>query len=95
VIRCHAEWRKTDLTSTNVTRRHYLERSDKIQSLVPASARAFNSPLTQPLPMDVSDEDLSWALFAGIVAANVLSRGIARAGSKEGPFGLRRGGAEP
>jgi hypothetical protein len=38
--------------------------------------------------MDVSDEDLSWALFAGIVAANVLSRGIARAGSKEGPFGF-------
>jgi hypothetical protein len=35
---------------------------------------------------DVFDEDLAWALFAGIVAAYVLSRGIAKAGSKEGPF---------
>ena len=29
---------------------------------------------------------LGWALFAGIVAAYVLSRGIAKAGSPEGPF---------
>jgi len=42
---------------------------------------------------DVFDEDLAWALFAGIVAAYVLSRGIAKAGSKEGPFSVRRGDA--
>jgi hypothetical protein len=29
---------------------------------------------------------LGWALFAGIVAAYLLSRGIAKAGSSEGPF---------
>jgi hypothetical protein len=29
---------------------------------------------------------LGWALFAGIVAAYVLSRGIAKAGSSEGPI---------
>jgi hypothetical protein len=29
---------------------------------------------------------LGWALFAGIVAAYLLSRGIAKAGSPEGPF---------
>ena len=29
-----------------------------------------------------------WALFAGIVAAYLLSRGIAKAGSSEGPFVL-------
>jgi hypothetical protein len=29
---------------------------------------------------------MAWPLFAGIVAAYVLSRGIAKAGSKEGPF---------
>ena len=40
---------------------------------------------------DLFDEDLAWALFAGIVAAYVLSRGIAKAGSKEGPFSVRRG----
>ena len=39
---------------------------------------------------DVFDEDLAWALFAGIVAAYVLSRGIAKAGSKEGPFIMGR-----
>jgi hypothetical protein len=40
--------------------------------------------------VDVFDQDLAWALFAGIVAAYVLSRGIAKAGSKEGPFILGR-----
>jgi len=40
---------------------------------------------------DLFDEDLAWALFAGIVAAYVVSRGIAKAGSKEGPFSVRRG----
>jgi hypothetical protein len=29
---------------------------------------------------------LGWALFAGIVAAYLLSRGLAKAGSSEGPF---------
>ncbi len=43
---------------------------------------------------DMFNEDLAWALFAGIVAAYVLSRGIAKAGSKEGPFSVRRGGEE-
>ena len=43
---------------------------------------------------DAFDEDLAWALFAGIVAAYVLSRGIAKAGSKEGPFGFRHGDAD-
>jgi hypothetical protein len=32
---------------------------------------------------------LGWALFAGIVAAYLLSRGIAKAGSSERPFVLR------
>jgi hypothetical protein len=31
-------------------------------------------------------ERLAWILFAGVIAAYVLSRGIAKAGSKEGPF---------
>jgi Flp pilus assembly protein TadB len=31
---------------------------------------------------------LGWALFTGIVAAYLLSRGIAKAGSSEGPFVL-------
>ena len=35
---------------------------------------------------DAFPERLAWAFFAGIVAAYVLSRGIAKAGSKEGPF---------
>jgi hypothetical protein len=29
---------------------------------------------------------LGWALFGGIIAAYLLSRGIAKAGSPEGPF---------
>ena len=43
---------------------------------------------------DLFAEDLAWALFAGIIAAYVLSRGIAKAGSKEGPFVVRGGGGE-
>jgi hypothetical protein len=43
---------------------------------------------------DTFSNDLAWALFVGIVAAYVLSRGLAKAGSKEGPFSIRRGGAE-
>jgi hypothetical protein len=43
---------------------------------------------------DMFNENVAWALFAGIVAAYVLSRGIAKAGSKEGPFSVRRGGGE-
>jgi hypothetical protein len=35
---------------------------------------------------------LGWALFAGIVAAYLLSRGIAKAGSPEGPFVVGDGG---
>jgi hypothetical protein len=29
---------------------------------------------------------VGWALFAGIIAAYLLSRGLAKAGSREGPF---------
>jgi multidrug efflux pump subunit AcrB len=43
---------------------------------------------------DTFSEDLAWALFAGIIAAYVLSRGIAKAGSKEGPFVVRGGGEQ-
>jgi len=43
---------------------------------------------------DTFSEDLAWALFAGIVAAYVLSRGIAKAGSKEGPFLVGGGGGQ-
>jgi hypothetical protein len=39
---------------------------------------------------DTFSNDLAWALFAGVVAAYVVSRGIAKAGSKEGPFILGR-----
>ena len=35
---------------------------------------------------DSFDTDLAWALFAGVIAAYVLSRGFAKAGSREGPF---------
>ena len=35
---------------------------------------------------DAFDVDLAWALGAGIMAAYVLSRGFAKAGSREGPF---------
>jgi hypothetical protein len=43
---------------------------------------------------DTFSNDLAWALFGGIVAAYVLSRGIAKAGSKEGPFIVRGSTAE-
>ena len=43
---------------------------------------------------DTFSNDLAWTLFGGIVAAYVLSRGIAKAGSKEGPFIVRGGPAE-
>ena len=35
---------------------------------------------------DAFDVDLAWALGAGIIAAYTLSRGFAKAGSREGPF---------
>ena len=35
---------------------------------------------------DTFTTDTGWALFAGIIAAYVLSRGLAKAGSREGPF---------
>ena len=35
---------------------------------------------------DTFTTDTGWALFAGIIAAYVLSRGLAKSGSKEGPF---------
>ena len=35
---------------------------------------------------DTFDNDLGWAVFGGLIAAYVLSRGIAKAGSCEGPF---------
>jgi hypothetical protein len=35
---------------------------------------------------DSFDNDLAWALFAGLIAAYALSRGFAKSGSREGPF---------
>ena len=35
---------------------------------------------------DTFDNDLAWALGAGLIAAYVLSRGFAKSGSREGPF---------
>ena len=35
---------------------------------------------------DTFSNDLAWALFAGVIAAYVLSRGFAKSGSREGPF---------
>jgi hypothetical protein len=35
---------------------------------------------------DALDVDTAWALGAGIVAAYAVSRGLAKAGSREGPF---------
>jgi hypothetical protein len=35
---------------------------------------------------DTFTTDTGWALFAGIIAAYVLSRGLAKSGSREGPF---------
>jgi hypothetical protein len=52
---------------------------------------AIASAATVVVASYISDEfpvRLGWALFAGIVAAYLLSRGIAKAGSPEGPFVL-------
>ena len=35
---------------------------------------------------DAFNVDTAWALGAGIIAAYALSRGLAKAGSREGPF---------
>ena len=35
---------------------------------------------------DTFDNDLAWGLGAGLIAAYALSRGLAKAGSREGPF---------
>jgi multidrug efflux pump subunit AcrB len=35
---------------------------------------------------DSFETNVGWALFAGIIAAYLLSRGLAKAGSREGPF---------
>lgn len=37
---------------------------------------------------DSFETDIGWALFAGIIAAYLISRGLAKAGSREGPFVL-------
>ena len=35
---------------------------------------------------DTFDNDLAWGLGAGLIAAYALSRGLAKCGSREGPF---------
>ena len=40
---------------------------------------------------DTFDNDLAWALGAGLIAAYTLSRGFAKSGSREGPFMVRTG----
>jgi hypothetical protein len=40
---------------------------------------------------DTFDNDLAWALGAGLIATYALSRGLAKSGSREGPFVLRMG----
>jgi hypothetical protein len=35
---------------------------------------------------DALNVDTAWALGAGVIAAYALSRGLAKAGSREGPF---------
>jgi hypothetical protein len=40
---------------------------------------------------DTFDNDLAWALGAGLIAAYTLSRGFAKSGSREGPFMVRMG----
>jgi hypothetical protein len=37
---------------------------------------------------DTFDNDLAWALGAGLIAAYALSRGLAKSGSREGPFAI-------
>ena len=49
------------------------------------------SAMTVVIATYVSDSlssDVGWALFAGIIAAYAISRGLAKAGSREGPFVL-------
>jgi hypothetical protein len=41
---------------------------------------------------DAFSIDLAWSLFAGIIASYVISRGLAKCGSREGPFVI--GGAD-
>jgi hypothetical protein len=40
---------------------------------------------------DTFDNDLAWALGAGLIAAYSLSRGLAKSGSREGPFMVSMG----
>jgi hypothetical protein len=40
---------------------------------------------------DTFSNDLGWALAAGVVASYILSRGLAKSGSKEGPSAARLG----
>jgi hypothetical protein len=40
---------------------------------------------------DALNVDTAWALGAGVIAAYVVSRGLAKAGSKEGPFVVSSG----
>jgi len=40
---------------------------------------------------DTFDNDLAWALGAGLIAAYTLSRGFAKSGSREGPFVIGTG----
>ena len=40
---------------------------------------------------DTFDNDLAWGLGAGLIAAYALSRGLAKCGSREGPFMVRMG----
>jgi hypothetical protein len=41
---------------------------------------------------DTFDNDLAWGLGAGLIAAYALSRGLAKCGSREGPFMIGTGG---
>ncbi len=44
---------------------------------------------------DTFTTDLAWALGAGLIAAYAISRGLAKSGSREGPFvvGMDRDGS--
>jgi hypothetical protein len=41
---------------------------------------------------DTFSNDLGWALGAGLIATYSLSRGLAKSGSREGPFLVGKGG---
>lgn len=59
-------------------------------TLVSAATLVVASYISGPFPIR-----LGWALFAGIIAAYLLSRGLAKSGSREGPFVLgARGSSE-